>query len=76
MKNPSHEEPASTDRLLASLTLAIEEARLVRSIIESKGIADRLRSEKPVSRRLAHIDREIEYLESRLAQLRNRTNRA
>ena len=76
MKNPSHEEPASTDRLLASLALAIEEARLVRSIIESQGIADRLRSEKPVSTRLARIDREIEYLESRLAQLRNRADRA
>lgn len=76
MKDPSHEEPASTDRLLASLTLAIEEARLVRAIIESKGIADRLRSETPVSGRLARIDREIEYLESRLAQLRKRTNRA
>ena len=76
MKNPSHEEPASTDRLLASLALAIEEARLVRSIIETKGIADRLRSEQPLSKRLAHVDREIEHLEARLAQLRNRTNRA
>ena len=76
MKNPLLEEPASTDRLLASLALAIEEARLVRSIIESKGIADRLRSAKPVPRRLARIDREIECLEARLRQLRKRTNRA
>ncbi len=76
MDTPSHQEPASTDRLLTSLTLAIEEARLVRSIIESKGIADRLEVEAPVSERLAHINREIEYLEAKLAQLRSRANRA
>ncbi len=76
MEIPSHEEPGSTDRLLTSLALAIEEARLVRSIIESQGIADRLKSEQPVSKRLAHINREIEYLETRLAQLRGRANRA
>ena len=76
MDTHSHEEAASTDRLLTSLALAIEEARLVRSIIESQGIADRLKSERPVSKRLAHINREIEYLESRLAQLRGRARRA
>ncbi len=76
METQSHQEPVSTDRLLTSLTLAIEEAKLVRSIIESKSIADRMRAEKPVSKRLARIDREIEYLESKLAQLRSRANRA
>ena len=76
MEFPSHDEPASTDRLLMSLTLAIEEAKLVRSIIESKGIADRLKAEAPVSKRLARINQEIEYLETRLARLRSRANRA
>ena len=75
MDTPSHQEPVSTDRLLTSLTLAIEEAKLVRSIIESKSIADRLRSEQPLSKRLAHINREIAYLETKLAQLRSRANR-
>lgn len=76
MDTPSHQEPVSTDRLLTSLTLAIEEAKLVRSIIESKSIADRMRAQKPVPKRLARIDRDIEYLESKLAQLRSRANRA
>ncbi len=76
MDTRSHEEPVSTDRLLTSLTLAIEEAKLVRSIIESKSIADLLKSEQPLSKRLAHINREIEYLETKLAQLRSRANRA
>lgn len=76
MDTPSYHEPVSTDRLLTSLTLAIEEAKLVRSIIESQDIADRLKAEKPVSKRLAQINREIEYLESKLAQLRSRANRA
>ena len=76
MDTPSHLEPVSTDRLLTSLTLAIEEAKLVRTIIESKNIADRLKAEKPLSKRLADINREIDYLETKLAQLRSRANRA
>ena len=69
-------EPTSTDRLLTCLGLAIDEAKLVRSIIESKDMAHKLKNEKPLSEKLCHLIREIEYLEVKLAKVRSRANKS
>lgn len=63
-------EPVSTERLLSCLGLAIDEAKLVRSIIKSKDMAYKLKAEKPLSKRLTHIDREISYLKAKLEEVR------
>lgn len=67
-------EPASTDRLLTCLDLAIEEAKLVKSLIEIKGITDNLEIVKPRSKRLMNLDRDIDYLEKKLAKVRNQAS--
>jgi len=67
-------EPTSTDRLLTSLDLAIDEAKLIRSIVKSEDIANQVETEKPVSRRLLLLNREIELLETKLTRMRSQTN--
>ena len=67
-------EPTSTDRLLTCLGLAIDEAKLGRSIINSRDLAYKLKTEKSLPERLAHIDREIVYLEAKLAEVREKAN--
>lgn len=68
-------EPTSTDRLLICLDLAIEEAKLVKSLVETKGIADKLEIAKPGSKRLANLGRNIKYLEKKLAKVRNQASK-
>lgn len=69
--SPSHKiDPQSTDQLLNHLGLAIDEAKLVRAIIESKDEAYRLKKDSPFSDRLIYLNREITYLETKLEQLR------
>ncbi len=68
-------EPTSTDRILKCLGLAIDEARLVRSINESRDMADELKTKQRSPERLAYIDREIEYLDARLAEVRKKADR-
>jgi hypothetical protein len=63
-------EPVSTEHLLNCLGLAIDEARLLRSLIESKQMAARLRQEQAFSDRLIYLNREISYLEKKLAEVR------
>lgn len=68
-------EPTSTDRMLTYLGLAIDEARLLRSIIQSKDMASKLKNEKTLSEKLCHLNREIEYLEAKLVKIRSRANK-
>jgi hypothetical protein len=69
-------EPTSTNRLLTCLGLAIDEAKLVRSIIESKDLAHKLKNGKPLSEKLRRLNREIEYLEVKLAKVKSRANKS
>ena len=69
-------EPVSTDRLLTCLGLAIDEAKLVKSIIESKDMAHKLKNKKPLSEKLSHLNREIEYLELKLAKVRSHVDKS
>ena len=63
-------ESASTERLLACLGLAIDEAKLVRLIIKSKDMAYKLKTENPFSQRLVNLNLKIAYLETKLVKFR------
>jgi hypothetical protein len=69
-------EPVSTARMLTCLGLAIDEAKLVRSLIQSKDMAHQMKAEKSFSDRLNHLNREIKYLEKKLAEVRYQANRS
>jgi len=55
---------------MTCLGLAIDEAKLVRSLIESKDKAGKLEVNDPFSRQLIYLNREINYLEVKLTQVR------
>ena len=65
-------EPSSTNSVLACLSLAIDEARLVRSIVNTRDQANRLIERASDPQRLAYLNRKIERLEVELAELRKR----
>jgi len=68
-------ELSSKDRLLTCLGLAIDEAKLVRSLIEYKDKAGMLEENDPFSRQLIYLNREINYLEVKLTQVRRMASR-
>ena len=68
-------ELASKDRLLTCLGLAIDEAKLVRSLIESRELAGELKENDPFSQQLIYLNREINYLEVKLTQVRRTASR-
>jgi len=74
--NPSNQiEPTSADHLLTCLDLAIDEAKLVRSLIKTKDMISKLKEENPFSDSLFFLNIEIPYLEAKLIQLRSMANR-
>ena len=74
--NPSIQiEVTSTNHLLTCLDLAIDEAKLIRSLIKSKEIAFKLKEKSPFSDRLLFLNAEILYLEAKLIQVRSIANR-
>ncbi len=71
--NGTHQiEPTSTNRLLACLGLAIDEAKLVRDIVQTKDQVYKEVSADSYSRRLLYLNREIELLEDKLEKVRIR----
>ena len=52
-------QSVSTEHLLTCLELAIDEAKLVRSLIQSKDIVRVLKEKKPFSERLVYLNKEI-----------------
>ena len=74
--NPSTQiEPTSTDHLLTCLDLAIDETRLVRSLIKTKDMVSKLKEENPFSDSLLFLNIEVPYLEAKLIQVRSMANR-
>ena len=65
-------ELTSKDRLLASMRLAIDETKLIRSINNNKDMARSLKSENPFSQRLKLLNQKITKLEGELIQVRTR----
>ena len=68
-------EPTSTASLLMSLSLAIDEIKLIRSIRNSTAMTKQLELEKPSSHRLLFLKREMSTLEARLAKIRSKASR-
>ena len=74
--NPSRQtESASTGHLLTCLGLAIDQAKLVRSIIRLQDRAYKLKQKKSFSDQLIHLNLEIKHLETKLAHVRSWANR-
>jgi len=69
-------ELTSQDRLFTRMGLAIEETKLIKSIIESKNIARKLEVGNPFSQQLVSMNKEIRYLEARLIKIRIKADRA
>ena len=63
-------EPNSTEQLLGNLNFAIDEAKLVRSIIELSDQIRRIESAWGPSRRTLYLNREIDRLEAKLSDAR------
>jgi hypothetical protein len=63
-------ELPSTEQLLTDLGLAIDEAKLVRSLIKSQDLARKLKEENPFSERLIYMNKEVRYMEDKLIKLR------
>jgi len=62
-------EPGSKKRILANFHLAIDEAKLLRSLTMSKELAQDLRYRNPGSDRLKFVEKEILNLESELVNV-------
>jgi hypothetical protein len=65
----------STNHLLIPMILALDEARLVNSIVASKEMIKDIKAKDPYSDRLIHLKREIRRFETELARVRKLTDR-
>ena len=63
-------EPANTKRVLANLSLAIDEARLVRKIVEISDHLRRIELQPESSKRAEYLRNEIVRLEEELKKTR------
>ena len=68
-------EPTSTERILSCMALAIDEAKLVRSILKSRDMASKLKRDNLFTQRSSYLDKEITNLESKLVQVRNKADK-
>ncbi len=71
MEGTYQAETTTTTGLLTGLNLAINEAKLVRSLIKSKDEKYELEIEDPLSDKLVQLNREIQYLELKIIQVRS-----
>jgi hypothetical protein len=65
----------STNNLLIPMILALDEAKLVSAIIESKEMIKRIKVINPYSDMIIHLKREIRQFEAELANVRKLTDR-
>jgi len=68
-------ETTSADYHLVLLVLALDEAKLVSSIIESSKTLKNIKENNPYSDQLIHLKREIKQFEKELAHIRSLANR-
>lgn len=68
LKTENSSVPA--DHLLTCISLAIEEARQSRTFVEFHNNEKQLETAKSYSDRLLRLNREIDYLEAKLIQIR------
>jgi len=63
-------KPESTKRLLANLSLAIDEARIVRNIVQLSDNLRRIEYSPDSTSQVAYLRREIDKLELKLTNVR------
>ena len=68
-------ETTSADYHLVLLVLALDEAKLASSIIESNKTLKHIKENNPYSDQLIHLKREIKRYEKELTQVRSLANR-
>ena len=68
-------EPTSTERVLSCMALAIDETKLVRSIIKSRDMASKLKKDNMFTQRFSYLNKEITHLESKLVLVRNKADK-
>ena len=68
-------ETISTNHLLIPMILALDEARLVSAIIESRKLVKSIKANNPYSGRIIHLKREIRRFEAELTNVRKLTFR-
>jgi hypothetical protein len=68
-------EFSSNDKLLTGLGLAMAEAKMLRSLIRARESSVKTDRDSGFLQRLEHLDREIDYLEAKMLEVRSRANR-
>lgn len=71
MDLPQIHEFASRDRLLTGLDLAIEEARMIKALLDKKTGEERKLQDL---KKLVNLEREIDYLETTLIEVRSQAD--
>jgi len=67
--------PTSTERVLSCMALAIDETKLVRSIIKSRDMASNLKKDNMFTQRFSYLNKEITHLELKLVLVRNKADK-
>jgi hypothetical protein len=76
MNQPSLYEITSNENLVTSLGLAVAEARMLRSLLKARESSVKTDRESGRLERLVHLNREIDYLEAKLLEVKSKTARA
>ena len=74
MNSQTETKLVSPESLLSLLELAVEEAKLVRSIADCRETMQKLKSEESGSQRIAQLIREVSIMELKLTNVRRKTN--
>ena len=69
-------EISSNDKLLTGLGLAVAEAKMVRSLLRSRETSILTERDNGNLDRLVHLNREIDYLEAKLVEVKSKANRS
>ncbi|MCP4387475.1 MAG: hypothetical protein GY802_04205 [Gammaproteobacteria bacterium] len=69
-------EITSNDKLLTSLGLAVAEAKMLRSLLKARESAVKADRGSGQLERMIHLNREIDYLEAKLLQVKSKATRA
>ena len=69
-------EITSNDKLLNSLGLAVAEAKMIRSLLKARESSIKADRNSNQTERLTHLNREIDYLEAKLVEIKSKMNRA
>lgn len=69
-------EITSNDKLLTSLGLAVAEAKMIRSLLKARESSLKGDRNSNQAERLTHLNREIDYLEAKLIEIKSKANRS